>query len=333
MEKDIIQNIVDQYLTGDKDLAIAQVNELKLEGDFFNRIVPFFNPKTDSLFISTLEDSIKLFLVSPECKSVISENQNCFQIESAIGNIFRPLKEASLSLSTKDLSYNEDSIGKEIYLIRSLFGKQIIVGVTKDELQMLADASIDSIEAQISASNDCFEVVEKREFKSSLESSFESFKQTLMIFAMKNITPKTVAVGAIAVSVAMQMLGAPQSHADVTHAHNLIDSDVMDNVLQKISDNISQLDHSHSNIVKVLENHVQGAHNGSGSFKIQVGDCFVQGDYGMVKTASFENQHVNVSSGFFTHGGTTTEAPAVCKDWAQMLEKVLREKISQSLER
>lgn len=333
MENNLIQKIVNEYSSGDKELAIQQVFEIKTESDYFQKIVPFFSIKTDSLFISTIEDSIKLFLVSNDCKSSLIDNKDCNQIEEAISHVFTPFKNTVFSLQTKDQSYDESSLGIEFFLIRKLFNKKIHVGILKNELDFLSDSGVDSIDVQLVSAGEHFEIVEKREIKANIESSFESFKKSMMLFAIKNITPRTVTIGTIAISLAMNLMGSSsQAHADVTHVHNLVDSDTMDNVLQKISDNISSLDHSHSNIVKVLENHVQGTHNGVGHFKIQVGDCYVAGDYGVVKTAMSENQHVNISSGFFKHPGIT-EAPAVCKDWAIFLEKILSDKVNQSLER
>ena len=333
MKSNSIQKIVDNFLSGDQQLARSQILELKSELDYFEQIAPFFSPKTEDLFVSTLEDSIKLFLESNDCKASIVRDQDCSQIEEAISHVFTPFKNTVFSLQTKDQSYDESSLSIEFFLIRKLFNKKIHVGILKNELDFLSDSGVDSIDVQLVSAGEHFEIVEKREIKANIESSFELFKQSMMLFAIKNITPRTVTIGTIAISLAMNLMGSSsQAHADVTHVHNLVDSDTMDNVLQKISDNISSLDHSHSNIVKVLENHVQGTHNGVGHFKIQVGDCYVAGDYGVVKTAMSENQHVNISSGFFKHPGIT-EAPAVCKDWAIFLEKILRDKVSQSLER
>jgi hypothetical protein len=108
----------------------------------------------------------------------------------------------------------------------------------------------------------------------------------------------------------------------------------MNGILHKISDSLSKLDGSHA-LVKVVENHITAtsAHTGTGHFKINIGDCFVEGDYGDskagdVQSAMSSQQFVNIHSGF-----NTPDTNAACKDWADFLTKALTEKIGQVLDK
>jgi hypothetical protein len=325
--ENIIQKIVNEYTDGDKESAIAQVKEMKSNNDFFESIAPFFGPRTESLFISSLEDAIRLFLVSPDCKASIANNQDCNEIEKAISNVYSSFIDSSLILNTKELTWNEASMDSVFYLIRSLFEKKIDLGLSASELKLLSDAGIDEIDVQLSAMGDHFSIVEKRDLSVNFKKAFASFADSLMLFASKNITPRTVAVGTIAVSVAMNLLGSPSAHAGVQDAHDLVSSDVMESSLHKISHYLSEFDHTHSSLVKVVANDLQkNALGGVGHFKIEVGDCFVEGSYKHFNTGIGMTEDLTVKSGVLP-----TNGPVVCKEFAEELSKILYSKMNQLL--
>jgi hypothetical protein len=325
MSDDKVKKIIDQYLEGDKESAIQGVKELKSEGSYFEDVAPYFNEVTDPLFTTNLDDALNFYLILTGPSS-----EDIFE---SLSRLFGPIS-VPLSMALKNFEVNESPIGTQLFLIRNVFHKSVSLGLKESELSLLSSAGIDSIEVQLSPTKDGFEFVEKREEQSKLVKSIDSLRESIVLFAMKNLTPKTVAVATVAISVGMQLLGSSSAHADMVHAHNLLGGDSLGSVLNKISDHLSTLGAGHSHLVKIVANDVVGtATQGHGHFTIQVGDCVVTGDYGLSRHGAGESNLVNVVAGISQHAEKDgmSFATAACHAPAVALKEVLTHQIFQAL--
>ena len=299
--------LLNQCLDGDS-VSLELLQQKKNDSGYYEAFSTLLNEKNERLLIPTALEAIRFFDAKAEYQSKRIQELSGFDILHSIKEALF-LDQISVLIFPANTESNYSIDYKVKNLITQLFKKTIDLGLDKLSLETLAEAEVFNLEGTIRPEGDNFLIVEKNELKNSIMVGFESFKNTLQLLSVKFITPRTVKIGTVAVSIGMSLSGH-SAFASVHDIGGLIDSEKFTNIFEKMTEALTTVHGEHANLVKVLENvHTLGA-TGHGHFKIEVGDCSVVGDYNS-ETIDVHSVHAS------------QEGPALCNEFADELGKTL----------
>jgi hypothetical protein len=322
-----LEQIIKDFETGNRDEAIAQVKELK-NRSFYIEAAPFLNPKNEVLFISNLTDIILFFQARPEyIPEAVAQYTNLHEIWSSILYCLVVEPTAKVVVSTKDSTYFLAEFSEAAMIAKKLFNKDIQLNLPQAQVALLSASGIDSIECDLLVINNALTIQETQDLDSQSAGFLESFKETLLVWAAKNITPKTISVASIALSVGMSLMGNT-AHAHVADVSNYLSVNEFQNSLEQIRHSLDGLDATHAHLVSVTVNKFYPSqYGGSGHFNIAVGDCAVEGNYEIVRTAGETLKDVIVNTRV-PHSPEGT----MCSQMSDLLKGELETKINEYLD-